>query len=542
MNSDINYEEYSWDAIIIGTGIGGGTLGLKLAEAGKNVLFLEKGKSYLTNKDVLSGQYAEIYFPKIERPEPKHFEILQRAGRWSGLVCDTSGKKSNSNIPFVGMGTGGSSALYGMVMERFSPIDFRDNHNNEKGEASKWPISYNDLKPYYEEAERLYRVRGSVDPLRNENISTYMVPPDMIPANKEVFDFLSAKGFHPYQVPLACEFEQGCQNCQGFLCLKNCRNDSAKICISPAINQYGSRLLDICEVIKIETVEKSVSAVVCNWQDKTIHLRSKIVVLAAGALHTPALLLRSMSEQYPNGIANTSDQVGRNLMRHYIDIYAISVKQKPQSEDYVKQIAFNDLYQSKEGRLGTVQSFGKLPPPSIQVATVYCKLKDSLLPLLASIFILFRPLVEIFVSIIFTKRLILTSIMEDFPDRENRITISQKGEIAMNYRINLSERNRIKIFRKKIREALKPYSYILIKQADSNGRIAHVCGTCRFGANPENSVLNAMCQTHDLNNLFIVDSSFFPTSGGTNPALTIAANAIRVAEHINKTWDHYTKA
>lgn len=534
MKYAIDLEQTEWDAIVVGTGMGGGTLGYKLAEAGKHVLFIEKGRSHLQNTSVLSGQYAEMFFPYVERPEPKHRDILQKAGRWTETIIDASKTKVNPHIPFVGSGTGGSSALYGMVMERFSPVDFGDSRSIEPKEKRGWPISYADLKPYYENAETLYRVRGSVDPLRKEEIGTYLDPPPLAAANKEVYDFLIGKGFNPYQLPLACDFEHGCQNCQGFLCPKNCRNDSAKICVAPAINQYGARLLDLCEVIRIETKENIISAVVCRWQGNTIKLRSKIFILAAGALQTPAILIRSTSEKYPNGLANSSGQVGRNLMRHYIDIYAIAVKQKPKPNDYLKQIAFNDLYYSEGRRLGTVQSFGKLPPSSIQVATIYRKLKDGPLPFLAYLFDFLKPIVEFLVSKIFSKRLILSSIMEDIPDSENRITISSKGEVVMNYKIDYSERKRIETFRKKIKSALKPYSYILIKQADSNGRIAHVCGTCRFGVDPKNSVLDAMNQSHDVPNLFIVDSSFFPTSGGTNPALTIAANALRVADHILK--------
>jgi choline dehydrogenase-like flavoprotein len=533
-------ENIKWDAVIVGTGIGGGTLGFKLAEAGKKVLFVEKGKSHLNNAEYLSGKYAEMFFPKVERPEPHHYDILQKAGRWVDIIIDTSNARENPHIPFVGSGTGGSSALYGMVMERFIPDDFEGHTVLQYKKEDPWPISYTDLKPYYEQAERLYRVRGTVDSLRQEEIHTYRNPPGLSATNKEMFDFLKSKGFHPYQLPLACEFVPGCLNCQGFLCSKNCRNDSAKICVAPALQQFGAQLVDRCEVMKIEVQENGTSAVLCRWQGKTIKIQGKIIVLAAGALHTPAILLRSKSEKYPNGLANSSGQVGRNLMRHYIDIYAIAVKHKPGANDYLKQIAFNDLCTSEEGRFGTVQSFGKLPPSSIQVATVFRKLKESPLPFFAYVFMFFKPLVEFLVSRIFSERLILSSIMEDMPDPENRISISQMDEVLMHYKIGAHERKRIEIFRKKIKSALRPYSFLLIKQAGSNGRIAHVCGTCRFGSDPQSSVLNAVNQSHDHQNLFVVDSSFFPTSGGTNPALTIAANALRIADFIINQWTELT--
>ena len=532
-------ESREWDVIVIGTGIGGGTIGFKLAKAGKRVLFLEKGRSHLGCTTSLSGQYAEMFFPAFEPPESKHSDILSKAGRWTDPIIDASGKRAHSDIPFVGCGTGGSSALYGMAMERFSQTDFHCRSNRAGADGSNlpesWPISYGDLKPYYEQAEQLYRVRGTGDPLRKETIKTYQAPIPLSPPNVELFNFLGGKGLHPYHLPLACDAVEGCQNCQGFLCPKNCRNDSATVCVEPAIQQYGACLLDMCEVIKIDASNSLVNAVVCRWQGKTLALRGKIVVLAAGALYTPALLLRSSSEKFPNGLANSSGQVGKNLMRHYIDIYAIAVRQKPRATDNLKQVAFNDLRFPEEMKFGTVQSFGPLPPPAILFAKIRKRLTDTGLPFMSHCFSVFRPIAEFAFSKIFSGRLVLASIMEDLPYTDNAVSLSRTGDVVINYRIRPTERARIKSFRKKIGGALKPYSFIRIKQAESNSRIAHVCGTCRSGLDPKSSVVDPFNRTHDIRNLFITDSSFFPSSGGTNPALTIAANALRVADHILTT-------
>jgi choline dehydrogenase-like flavoprotein len=533
---EVSINTCEWDVIVVGTGMGGGTLGFKLAKAGKRVLFLEKGKSHLRCTATLSGQYAEMFFPSIEPAEPKHAEILRRAGRWTDLIIDASGTEARSQIPFVGSGTGGSSALFGMAMERFSVADFDSGSCRVGAEESSlpdfWPISYADLKPHYEQAEKLYRVRGSVDPLRKEIIETYKSPPPLVASNEELFSFLNAKGFHPYHLPLACDFAPGCQNCQGFLCPKNCRNDSATMCVEPAIQQYGACLLELCEVIRIDTNNDLVSAVVCRWQGKTVKLRSKIVVLAAGALQTPALLLRSSFRAFPNGLANSSGQVGKNLMRHYVDIYAVAVKQKPHATDNLKQLAFNDLRHCHGMRWGTVQSFGTLPPPAMLFARIRKELRNSRLPILSRCFSLFKPIAEMIFSKVFSGKLMLASIMEDLPYIDNAVTLSPTGDVVIKYQIRPNERMRIECFRRRIGDALKPYSFIRIKQAESNSRLAHVCGTCRSGLNPKSSVVDSVNRTHDIGNLFIVDSSFFPSSGGTNPALTIAANALRVADHI----------
>jgi choline dehydrogenase-like flavoprotein len=291
----------------------------------------------------------------------------------------------------------------------------------------------------------------------------------------------------------------------------------------------------MCEVIKIDASNSLVNAVVCRWQGKTLTLHSKIVVLAAGALYTPALLLRSSTEKFPNGLANSSGQVGKNLMRHYIDIYAIAVRQKPHATDNLKQVAFNDLRFPEEMKFGTVQSFGPLPPPAILFAKIRKRLIDTRLPFMSHCFSVFRPIAEFAFSKIFSGRLVLASIMEDLPYTDNAVSLSKTGDVVINYRIRPTERARIESFRRKIGGALKPYSFIRIKQAESNSRIAHVCGTCRSGLDPNSSVVDPYNRTHDIRNLFITDSSFFPSSGGTNPALTIAANALRVADHILTT-------
>jgi choline dehydrogenase-like flavoprotein len=536
---DGSIESREWDFIVIGTGMGGGTIGLKLAKAGKTVLFLEKGMSHLGCKTSLSGQYAEMFFPAVEPPESKHFDILERAGRWTDPIIDASGSKAHSNIPFIGSGTGGSTALFGMAMERFAEDDFHLRSHRDGADGSNlpdsWPISYDDLKPYYEQAEQLYRVRGTADPLRKETIKTYKAPVSLCAPNEELFNFLAGKGLHPYHLPLACDAVEGCRNCQGYLCPKNCRNDSATVCVQPAIRDYGASLLDSCEVIRIDSQNSQVNAVVCRRQGKIFTLRGKIVVLAAGALHTPALLLRSSSDEFPNGLANSSGLVGKNLMRHYIDIYAVAVKQKPQAADDLKQVAFNDLRFSEEMRFGTVQSFGPLPPPAILFAKIRKRLIDTRLPFTSSIFSLFRPFAEFAFSKIFAGRLVLASIMEDLPYTDNAVSISSTGKVVINYRIRPNETAKIESFRRKIGDALKPYSFIRIKQAESNSRIAHVCGTCRSGVDSNSSVVDAFNRAHDVRNLFITDSSFFPSSGGTNPALTIAANALRVADHILAT-------
>ncbi|MBE9535111.1 MAG: GMC family oxidoreductase [Proteobacteria bacterium] len=531
-----------WDAIIIGTGIGGGTLGYALAKAGKSVLFCEKGKSHLDGDLALRGDYAETFFARPEVPLPKHREILSRAGRCFDEIEDLSSERCRCFIPFIGFGTGGSSALYGMAMERFFPADFTPKRYYPEATESTlpecWPITYEELQPYYEGAERLYRVRGTADPLRGDETLGHLPPPLPCPGSQELHDFLRGKGLNPYRLPIACEYVSGCRGCQGFLCARNCRNDSVRICLEPALTQFGAHLVDECEVLKLEATRSLVTGVVCSWRGHELTLRAKIVVLAAGALATPKILLESASPAWPYGLANDSGLVGRNLMRHYIDLYAVFPKARQGLPGNLKELAFNDFYIAGGQKLGTVQSFGAMPPASVIVESMEQELREGSLIGAAWLFKLAKPMVKPVLNHLFSRSIILATIMEDLPYKDNLVMLSEqpdshgRSRLALKYRIREYDSARIKAFREKVRATLMPYRFILIKQADNNERLAHVCGTCRFGLDRNESVLDANNRAHGLPNLYVVDSSFFPSSAGTNPALTIAANALRVSEKI----------
>ncbi|MBN1932684.1 MAG: GMC family oxidoreductase [Desulfobacterales bacterium] len=544
MTETADLVQRKWDVIIVGTGMGGATLGYALAKAGKSVLFCEKGRSHLSDMRALCGDYAETFFARPEVPQPKHCEILGRAGRCWEEVEDLSTARSRRFIPFIGSGTGGSSAIYGMAMERFFSADFTPRrHYQDTTESTLpdcWPITYEELQPYYEEAERLYRVRGTPDPLRGNETSELLPPPSPCPGSRELEDFLRAKGLHPYRLPSACEYVSGCQGCQGFLCGHDCRNDSARICLEPALTQFSAHLLDDCEVLKLEATQSAVRGVVCSWHRHELTLRAKIVVLAAGALATPRILLDSASPAWPYGLANDSGLVGKNLMRHYIDLYAVFPKIREGLPGNLKEIAFNDFYIDGGQKFGTVQSFGAMPPGPVIVESMEQELRDSPLPSAAWLFKLAKPVVKSILGHLFSRSIILAAIMEDLPIKDNRVMLSEqpdshgRSRLIIKYRSRESDSARIKAFREKLRAILKPYRFMLIKQAENNERLAHVCGTCRFGLDPNESVLDANNKAHGLSNLYVVDSSFFPSSGGTNPGLTIAANALRVSEKMLK--------
>lgn len=532
-----------WDAIIVGTGMGGATLGYALARAGWRVLFCEKGKSHLGNAQALRGDYAEGFFAEPKVPHPEHREILSRAGRYPDPIDDQSAPRKRTFIPFIGSGAGGSTALYGMALERFFPADFLPRRNFPDAVAStlpeQWPISYTELAPYYEAAEKLYRVRGTADPLRtgDELREHFLASPPLTAHGDELFQFFCNQGLHPYRLPMACEFVPGCECCQGYLCARNCKNDSSRICLVPAMADHGAVLLDECDVLRLESTRSEVTGVVCSWRGTEISLKATVVVLAAGALETPCLLLKSASEDWPHGLGNDAGLVGKNLMRHHVDLYAITPRTQGPPDNRRKEFAFNDFYQKDGEKLGSVQSFGRLPAAAILAESLADDIRHGQLPWIAPIFQWVKPLLKPVLDRLVTRSMVLATTLEDLPYLDNWVAPQaggNTGRLAINYSIRPLDKERIDAFRALMTQTLKPYQVRVIEQAENNQRIAHACGTCRFGDNPSESVLNKYNRVHGLTNLYVVDASFFPSSGGTNPSLTIAANALRVAERIDK--------
>lgn len=530
-----------WDAVIVGTGMGGATLGYALARAGSSVLFLEAGRSSLSADAALKGRYAELWFPRPEAPNDSHRDLLARAGRYVDPVVDVSKPRRRSFIPFIGAGTGGSTALYGMALERFFPADFTPRrHYPEAGGSTlpdSWPISYDDLVPYYEEAEALFGVRGTRDPLRGgePHASGLRPPPPTSPGNAALTRRLSERGLTPYRLPAACEFVAGCRGCQGYLCPRPCKNDAARICLAPALESHGAALLDRCHVQSVSEEGGRVTEVVAIHEGRRLAFKGDVVVLAAGALSSPAILLRSRAARHPRGVANDSGLVGRNLMRHFVDLYALKPGADCPPDVNVKEIAFNDFYLRDGRKFGSVQSFGDLPPASVVVAAMADELRAGPVPLLAPLVRAASPILRRVIAGKLAGRIILASLLEDLPYAENRVSVPEDGgsrAIHVTYRISPHDERRIAEFRSILGKLFADLSPFVMKQAENNERIAHACGTCRFGDDPATSVLDRWNRAHGVENLYVVDSSFFPSSAGTNPSLTIAANALRVARQL----------
>ena len=355
--------------------------------------------------------------------------------------------------------------------------------------------------------------------------------PALTAGNAELFAHFEKRGLHPYHLHIGCEYLPDCQTCQGYLCPRQCKNDSGRICLAPALAEHGASLLTETTVQRLEVNGRQVRQVICKRNSQELVLRSRQVVLAAGALMTPIILLESRSVGWPNGLANESGLVGRNLMRHCIDLLMVPLKRDVRLGGQIKELALNDFYLVDGQRFGTLQSFGPLPPVSYFL-NYFLEQPGLLNPVIRFL----KPMLSRWGDQFRSHGMVLTTIMEDLPYLENRVLPPQPGDarqrLRLYYRLGRSERRRLKQLRRVVEQALRPYRALRLRGAADNKAIAHVCGTCRFGDHPSRSVLDRNCRAHGLDNLYVVDASFFPSSGAMNPSLTIAANAMRVADHL----------
>lgn len=532
----------NWDAVVVGTGMGGATLGWALARSGWRVLFVEQGadRGAHDHETAVLGRYPELDPARSGAILGEaDASLLRRAGRYADRVTDLSGTRPHVSVPFIGAGVGGSSAIYGMALERLFPSDLEParHHLATAGAAlvESWPIAFDELTPFYEEAEALYGVAGGRDPLRAGSVGALAAQvPSFTPPAARLVQHFEARGLHPYALPVACRFVAGCESCQGFLCARACKVDSVRACLNPARHEFGALVLADCRVDRLASAGRRVTTVHATCDGKAVELRGRVVVLAAGALRTPALLLHSANAGWPQGLANGSGLVGRLLMRHLIDLYMVVPKDGIEGLDNRrKEFAFNDFYQVPEGKLGSVQSFGRLPPPAMIVGELQHEIRAGPLGWLHGAVPLARPLLERALRGMVDGSLGLATQVEDLPYFDNRVEPDPSGSpgaVRLHYRVAGEGRRRVDAMRRRMKWALSSHRYRLLAQSENNRRIAHVCGTCRFGNDPRDSVLDRFNRAHEVDNLYVVDASFFPASGGTNPSLTISANALRVAK------------
>ncbi|MEM8805640.1 MAG: GMC family oxidoreductase [Cyanobacteria bacterium P01_G01_bin.38] len=506
-----------YDLIIIGTGAGGGTLTRVLAPSGKQILVLERG-TFLP-KEKANWDSKEVYGKDRYRTNEQWYD-----------------QDGNPFRPFTHYFVGGNTKFYGSALYRFRERDF-DEVEHKGGISPAWPLKYDDFEPYYTKAEQLYDVHGlrGTDPTEPPSPVPFPYPPiSHEPVIAKIVDALEAQGLHPAYQPLGIKINEAnralsecvrCDTCDGFPCMVNAKADGDVNGIRPTMMYPNVTLKTQAKVVRLHTDDpgRRVTAVEAEVAGQPQRFSGDTVIVAAGALNSAVLLLRSANDQHPNGLANSSDLVGRNYMRHKISAM-VSLGLKPNPTVYPKTLAVNDFYWGEAGfpyPMGHIQSLGNITGDRAAANS------PSFIP---------RALIPRAVFKAASARTTPWFLMaEDLPDPDNRIQVKE-GQIVLRYSNNNNEALERLVARwSGILKSIDPWS-VLFTTEMSLQDVGHQCGTCRFGEDPATSVLDLNCRTHDVDNLYVVDGGFFPSSAALNPTLTIIANAIRVGEHLLERW------
>jgi choline dehydrogenase-like flavoprotein len=490
------------DIVIIGSGIGGATMAAGLAGSGARITILERGGRLAPSAEARDA--AAIFGRGHFRP--KEF--------WR----DATGQKfSPGNYYYVG----GNSKLYGAVLVRYRREDFLEMKHRE-GVSPAWPFPYEELEPWYCRAEELFCVRGTLgeDPTEPEHSKPYPFPPvPDEPAIARVRAELKGAGLHPSTLPLGIDIEPwlagGKTPWDAFPNTGPGKMDAETAALSVALRDENVTLVTGAEVTHLEAGEGgAIAAVHFRRNGEARKLSPKLAVLAAGAINSAAILLRSPCAG-GKGLANASDQVGRNFMNHNCTAMLAVDPRRVNDSVYQKTLMINDFYLSdgKGGKpLGNVQLLGKLSADIL-------KSNVALAPRFALDY-LARHSVDWYL------------MTEDLPNPESRVTVDGEGIVLTWQRSNVEALERLTTTMRGVFRACG-YPIVLARPFDKRTP-SHQCGTVRMGDDPARSPLDPFCRAWDHPNLFVVDGGFLPTSAAVNPALTIAAQALRVAAHVRE--------
>ena len=498
-----------WDVVVVGTGMGGATLGHALASRGLSVLFVERGTTVpatpqggepVTPDDRLAHGWWP--YPMSRRHADGHHERLFAA---------------------VGCALGGSTIHYAAALERMAASDFEP-LQTEFGGLPRWPVPYEEFSAYYERAEALYGLCRKGEDSNDQRLSEW---------DQALMSAMRQNGLKPDRLRVAIRYDKECQECIGRVCPRGCKADARTTCLDPALLNPDCQILDKCEVLTLEADRTQVRCVRAVHRGQVVELRARVVVLSAGALHSPQILLRSRNDCWPDGLANDSGQVGRNLMFHTSDLYALWAPHRlDRNGRQRKSISIRDFYSVNGRRLGYVQSMG-LDAGRGNIAGF---LKDQLRRYglhNETALSLVVKLPSHLASWALGDASIFAAMTEDDPNPDNRIVLDpeQPNGASFTYRITEDLRQRADALRDEFARHVRPWRLIRLSPSLTMN-YGHPCGTCRFGDDPSTSVLDRNNRAHEIDNLYVVDASFMPRSGAVNPSLTIAANALRCAPTI----------
>jgi len=508
-----------YDVIVIGSGAGGGTLVHQLAPSGKRILLLERG-------DWL-------------RREPQNWRAQDVFVDGRYISPDTWYDPADEPFqPQVHYFVGGATKLYGAALYRFRKEDFGELQHHD-GVSPAWPISYDEIEPYYTKAEQLYQVHGArgEDPTEPPASAPYPYPAvSHEPRIQQLSDDLAAAGMHPFHAPCGVMLNEAntpysscvrCDNCDGFPCVVHAKSDAEVVAVRPALEHPNVTLMTNAKAVRLETngTGSTVTGVVVEHDGRTETLSGDIVVVSCGAANSARLLLASASDKHPNGLANGSDQLGRNYMFHNSQaVLALSKEENPTI--FQKTLALNDFYfagKDYDYPLGNLQMVGKSQAPMFRGE----KPGETALAPGWTLEKIARHAIDFWLS------------TEDLPRPENRVTLRDDGEMRIAYtpsndkpKKELYGRLKSMLAHLGMHHEHLMGRHLYLKTDIPVAGCAHQAGTCKFGKDPSDSVLDRDCRAHEVDNLYVVDTSFFPSISAVNPALTAMANALRVGDHL----------
>nr|WP_064569533.1 GMC family oxidoreductase [Gordonia sp. LAM0048] len=492
------------DVVVVGSGMGGSTLAYALRDAGLDVLVVERGR-FLPRE------------PENSMPEEMHIH-----GRYKTAEPWIDERTGEHFQPGTYYWVGGNTKFYGASLPRFRTEDFGEIIHHD-GTSPAWPFSYEELEPHYVEAERLFQVHGSTDedPTEPPHSAPYPYPPLAHEPTIERFsDSLKRQGLHPFHTPNGMNLDSDEQRrastaSDGCPSESDVKSEAENRVLRPALASKDVRLLVEAKVTRLLTSSDghTIVAAEAELNGRTIRIEAKQFVVSAGAVNSAALLLRSRSEQHPDGLGNSSGLLGRNYMVHNSTFFVAIDPRRRNDTAWQKTLGLNDWYTAgptNEYPLGNLQMLGKLQAAMIKNA---------------------RPWAPTWALKMATDRsLDIYLTTEDLPRLDNRVTVDDRN-IYVRWRPNNVEPHRELV--RRVTKAVRRSGYpIVLTQRMGIETNSHMCGTAVAGNDPATSVLDARCRSHDVRNLWMVDGSFFPSSAALNPALTIAANALRVAPDI----------
>lgn len=507
----------AYDAIVIGSGFGGSFAALPLVEAGARVLMIERGDwvPRASHNWEPHGTMELTPFYTLETP----YRVV-----------------AGGQTPVIGQCgcVGGASVFYGGVSFRLRPADFELKPEIAgRDSGARWPIGYADLEPYYDRVEERLEVAGEAgrDPTEPPRRRPFPQSPlEPSPTSRMMEAAGRDLGLRPFPLPLAIHYGGGngrngcaaCPTCDTFACAISAKNDLAT-CVLPDLMRKGLSLRTNTVAIRLVTRGRRIQEVQCvdRTSGRTLAVRGERVILAGGALASPHLLLASgLPALNPAGEA-----IGRHLIRHCCAIVFGAFPRLPDhGRHFQKQFGFHDFYfghpsvAEPGGMLGSIQQI-QTPPPAL--------VKTHAPPLVAPLLLRVVP-----------HATGLLVIAEDQPRPENAVALDRGRtdrfglpQLVVHHRYTPRDLRARKALCRQARRILRRAGALFF-YTHFIKTFSHAAGTVRFGDDPGSAPLDRFCRLRGVENLFVVDASFMPTVGGVNPSLTIAANALRVGDHI----------